>query len=56
MARTAPRPSSVAVGADSPVSTDLYDYLVNYHRYTPGDADTQAMLSYVQLVGYGPGQ
>jgi sigma-E factor negative regulatory protein RseA len=56
MARTAPRPSSVAVDADSPVSTDLYDYLVNYHRYTPGAADTQAMLSYVQLVGYGPGQ
>lgn len=41
--------------AASPAATDLYEYLVNYHRYAPGDADTQEMLSYVQLVGYGPG-
>jgi len=56
MARTAPRTSSVSVAANSPTSTDLYEYLVNSHRYAPGAADTQAMLSYVQLVGYGPGK
>jgi sigma-E factor negative regulatory protein RseA len=49
------RRSGVAVDNDAPVTTDLYDYLVNYHRYAPGAADTQAMLSYVQLVDYGPG-
>jgi sigma-E factor negative regulatory protein RseA len=54
--RAARRSSGVAVDEDAPVTTtDLYDYLVNYHRYAPGAADTQAMLSYVQLVGYGPG-
>lgn len=50
------RRSSVAVHEVSPAATDLYDYLVNSHRYAPGAADTQAMLSYVQLVGYGPGR
>jgi sigma-E factor negative regulatory protein RseA len=55
-ARSAPRVSSVEMAANSPVSTDLYEYLVNYHRYAPGAADTQEMLSYVQLVGYGPGK
>ncbi len=50
------RRSSVAVREDvSVATTDLYDYLVNSHRYAPGAADTQAMLSYVQLVGYGSG-
>ncbi|MGE3480654.1 MAG: sigma-E factor negative regulatory protein [Gammaproteobacteria bacterium] len=50
------RRSTVAVSEDaSPATTDLYDYLVNSHRYAPGAADTQAMLSYVQLVGYGSG-
>ncbi|MBK8163812.1 MAG: hypothetical protein IPK65_11945 [Gammaproteobacteria bacterium] len=50
------RRSSVAVSEDASVATtDLYDYLVNSHRYAPGAADTQAMLSYVQLVGYGSG-
>jgi len=52
----ATRRSSVAVHEVSPTATDLYDYLVNSHRYAPGAADTQAMLSYVQLVGYGPGR
>lgn len=55
MERTPPRRSSVAVAA-SPAPADLYDYLVNYHRYAPAAADTQAMLSYVQLVGYGSGK
>lgn len=54
--QAAPRRSSVAVHEVSPAATDLYDYLVNSHRYAPGAADTQAMLSYVQLVGYGPGR
>lgn len=54
--QAAPRRSSVAVHEISPAATDLYDYLVNSHRYAPGAADTQAMLSYVQLVGYGPGR
>ncbi|MCC6208004.1 MAG: sigma-E factor negative regulatory protein [Gammaproteobacteria bacterium] len=52
----APRRSSVAVNDVSPAPTDLYDYLVNAHQYAPGAADTQAMLSYVQLVGYGSGR
>jgi negative regulator of sigma E activity len=55
MERAAPRRSSVAVAAASPATTDLYDYLVNYNRYAPGATETQGMLSYVQLVGYGPG-
>lgn len=53
--QAAPRRSTVAVNDVSPAATDLYDYLVNSHRYAPGAADTQAMLSYVQLVGYGSG-
>lgn len=54
--QAAPRRSSVAVNDASPAATDLYDYLVNSHRYAPGAADTQTMLSYVQLVGYGSGR
>lgn len=54
-AQTPARRSGVSVDTASPAETDLYDYLVNAHRYTPGAADTQEMLSYVQLVGYGPG-
>lgn len=49
-----PRHAGVAMDSASPVSTDLYDYLVNYHRYAPGSAGGQDMLSNVQLVGYGP--
>lgn len=37
-----------------PVAPDLYDYLVNYHRYAAVPAESGDMLSYVRMVSYEP--